>query len=146
MAYHIDPRTIGRTESRLGPATRFTGHLRFTSSATLSGHYEGTIDAAGFLYIREGATVKADVKAHQIIVGGAVHGNIEATGEIEMLPGCEVHGNVRAGRIRIADGVVFDGRCEMVRNADTLDVFSAPLDQLRAQALPAIDTSGGSGG
>jgi cytoskeletal protein CcmA (bactofilin family) len=79
------------------------------------------------------------VHAREVIVGGTVHGNIEASEEVEMLPGCAVYGNVRAGRIRIADGVVFEGRCEMLRNSESLDVFSAPLEQLRRRAIPSIE-------
>jgi cytoskeletal protein CcmA (bactofilin family) len=139
MAYHIDPRSIEATDSRLGTGTRFVGKLRFQGSVTISGQYEGEIDASGFLYIRDGARVRADVSASRVIIGGTVHGNVQATDEVEMLPGCVVYGNIRAGRIRIADGVVFEGRCEMLRNSESLDIFSAPLDQLRRQAIPMID-------
>jgi len=142
MAYHIDPRSIEQTDSRLGTGTKLSGTLSFETSVTISGEYEGVIDAKGFLYIRDGATVRAEVKAVRIIIGGTVHGNIEATEEVELLPGCAVYGNVRAGRVRIADGAVFDGRCEMVRNSDSLDVFSAPLEELRRQAGPVIERSG----
>ena len=139
MAYHIDPRSIQQTDSRLGTGTRLKGTLRFKGSVTISGEYEGQIDASGFLYIQDGAMVKADVRARRIIVGGTVHGNIEAYEEVEMLPGCTVYGNVRSARVRIADGVIFEGRCEMLRNSEALDVFSAPLEQLRRQAIPAIE-------
>lgn len=140
MAYHLDPRSIEKTVSRLGPGTRFNGTLRFRESVTIAGNYEGRIEAQGFLYIAESATVRAEVRAYRIVIGGTVHGNIEAPTEVEMLPGCVVYGNVRAGRVRIADGVVFEGRCEMVRNSESLDVFSAPLDQLRRQAIPVIES------
>lgn len=139
MAYHIDPRTIPQTASRLGTGTKLKGRLHFRDSVTISGRYEGEIDAEGFLYVRDGAFVQAEVRARRIIVGGTIHGNVEAIEEIEMLPGCEVHGNVRAGRIRIAEGVLFEGRCEMIRNADALDIFAGPLDELRRQAIPAIE-------
>jgi cytoskeletal protein CcmA (bactofilin family) len=139
MAYHIDPRSIQRTASRLGRGTRFSGTLRFRESVTISGEYEGRIEAEGFLHIAESAEVKADVRARHIIIGGTVHGNIEAFAEVEMLPGCAVHGNVRAGRVRVADGVVFEGRCEMIRNSESLDVFSAPLEQLRRLAIPVVE-------
>lgn len=139
MAYHIDPRSIEQTDSRLGTGTRLNGTLRFSGSVTVRGEYEGEIDASGFLYIQDGATVRANVRARRIIVGGTVHGNIEAYEEVEMLPGCTVYGNVRSGRVRIADGVIFEGRCEMLKNSESLDIFSAPLDQLRKQAIPAIE-------
>ena len=139
MAHHIDPAGIQETDSRLGSTTKLKGTLRFRESVTIEGRYEGTIEAEGFLFIKEGAEVRADIRAHHIIVGGTIHGNVQATGEVEMLPSCVFHGNVRASRIRIADGVVFDGRCEMLRSGDSIDVFSGPLDQLRSEAAPAIE-------
>jgi len=138
MAHHLDPGSIEQTATRLGKNTRLVGVLRFTSSARISGTYEGEIEAEGFLYIEDGANVQANVRARNIVVGGKVTGNLEAIGEVEMLPGCVVYGNVRAARIRIADGVVFEGRCEMLRNSDGIDIFSLPLEQLRKQATPII--------
>ena len=141
MATHIDPRTIEQTASRLGVGTRFNGTMRFSRSVTIQGEYEGRIEAEGFLYISEGATVRAEIRAERVIVGGTLHGNLEVSREVEMLPGCVVYGNVRAGKIRIADGVVFEGRCEMVRNSESIDIFSAPLEQLRRQSIPVIDAT-----
>lgn len=138
MAAHLDPKTIASIDSRLGKTTRFIGRLRFRGSVRISGYYEGKIEAGGFLYVEQGAEVQADVHASTVVIGGTVRGNVEAVDEVEMLGGCVVHGNVRAGRIRIADGVVFEGRCEMLKNAESIDVFSAPLEQLRAQAAPIV--------
>lgn len=139
MAHHIDPASIQTTDSRLGGSTKLNGTLRFRGSVTIQGQYEGAIEAEGFLFIKEGAEVRANVQARHVIVGGTVHGNVQATQEVEMLPSCVFHGNVRAARIRIADGVVFEGRCEMLRSGDSIDVFSGPLDQLRNEAAPAIE-------
>jgi cytoskeletal protein CcmA (bactofilin family) len=140
MAAHLNPESIEQTASRLGRHTRFNGTLRFTQSVTIYGEYQGRIEAEGLLYIAAGATVRADARAEQVIVGGVLHGNLEAPGEVELLAGCVMYGNIRAGKIRIADGVVFEGRCEMVRNSESLDVFSAPLEQLRRQAIPIIES------
>ena len=138
MAAHFDPKTIASVDSRRGKTSRFVGRLRFSGSVRIGGRYEGHIDAGGFLFVEEGAEVKAEVKARTVVIGGTIRGNVEAYEEVEMLPGCAVYGNVRAGRIRIADGVVFEGRCEMLRNAESIDVFSAPLEQLRRQAVPLV--------
>jgi cytoskeletal protein CcmA (bactofilin family) len=60
-----------------------------------------------------------------------VRGNIEAEGMVEMLETAKIYGNVRSAKLRIADGVVFEGRCEMIRKAESLDIFSAPVKELR---------------
>lgn len=134
-----DLNAIPDCHSRLGPETVFKGKLRFKESVRIGGHYEGEIEAAGFLYVEEGATVKADIQADRIIIGGTVHGNVVARKEIEMLPSCKLYGNVRAGRIRIADGVVFEGKCEMIRNSSSVDIFAAPLEKLREEVRPVLE-------
>lgn len=139
MAQHTDLSAIPPCNSRLGPETALKGKLRFKDSVRIGGRYEGEIEAAGFLYVEEGAVVKADVTADRIIVGGTIHGNVVARDEIEMLPSCKLYGNVKAGRIRIADGVVFEGKCEMIRNSSSVDIFAAPLEKLREEARPVVD-------
>ncbi len=139
MAQHTDFNAIPECHSRLGPETSLKGKLRFKESVRIGGHYEGEIEATGFLFVEEGATVRADIQADHIIVGGTVHGNVVARQEIEMLPSCKLYGNVRAGRVRIADGVVFEGKCEMIRNSSSVDIFAAPLEKLREEVRSAVD-------
>ncbi len=126
-----DPKDLPRIVTRLGRNTGFKGTLRFTESVQIAGRFEGEIFASGFLYIQDGADVHANVRARTIVVGGTVRGNIEAHERLEILSSGKIYGNVRTRRLRIADGVVFEGKCEMVRNEETVDVFSAPVEQLR---------------
>jgi len=83
----------------------------------IRGSFEGEIDAQGFLHIDEGAEVRAGlIRASSIIVGGIVHGDLEAVDRIELLPSAKVYGRIRTSKLRIADGVIFEGRCEMLRD------------------------------
>lgn len=130
-ARNLDPRTIQRTVTRLGKETVLSGKMRFRESVTISGRFEGEIDASGFLFVEAGADVRANVKAGTIIIGGVIHGNVEATERLEMLAGGKIYGNVRTAKLRIADGVVFEGKCEMIRNSNHLDIFSTTASQLK---------------
>lgn len=110
----------------LGEGTSFSGTLGFTESLRIAGNFEGEIDARGLLVVDERATVKARlVKASSVVVAGVLHADIEAADRVEMLSTARVYGNVRTARLRIADGVVFEGRCEMIRDGDAWDPFSA---------------------
>ncbi|MFP4441834.1 MAG: polymer-forming cytoskeletal protein [Spirochaetia bacterium] len=120
-----------KATTRFGAETSFKGVLRFTESVRISGRFEGQIHSTGFLYIEETAEVWADITAGIIIIGGTVHGDVEATERLEMLPTGKIYGNVRTVKLRIADGVVFEGKCEMIKNSNSIDVFSAPPDQLK---------------
>lgn len=117
-----------------GEKTRFRGTLKFTEELHIAGQFEGTIDATGALVIKKGATCTADrVKAASIVVDGVVNGPMTAGDRIEMRSGSTVHGNVTASRLRIADGVAFDGSVEMIRNNGEIDLFSTRSDVLKRQ-------------
>jgi len=111
----------------LGKETSFAGTLRFKDSLRIRGKFEGEIDAQGRLYIDADAVVKVRrIRATNVVVGGTVHGDIEAADRLEMLPAAKVYGNVRTAKLRIADGVVFEGACEMIRDPGAFSPFAAP--------------------
>ena len=122
---------LPRIRTRLGTDTVLRGTLRFRESVEISGKLEGKIIAEGFLFVRDGAEIRADIRARDIIVAGTVHGNIEATHRLEILETGRIYGNVRTAQFRVADGVVFEGKCEMIRDADSVDVFASPIDEIR---------------
>ncbi len=119
----------------LGEKTRFSGTLKFTEDLHIAGKFEGTIDAEGILLVRKGAICKADyVRAASIVVEGVVHGDLTAGDRVDMHAGSSVHGNVTASRLKIADGVDFEGSVEMIRaNQDGFDLFSSRADILKNQ-------------
>ena len=113
----------------LGRSTNFNGVMRFRESLKIDGEFTGEISSSGYLHIESGAVVNADIKVGSLVIGGVVRGNIEATESVEMLASDKVYGNIRTAKLKIADGVVFDGKCEMIRNNETIDIFSARVDQ-----------------
>jgi cytoskeletal protein CcmA (bactofilin family) len=115
----------------LGKETVFTGTMRFSKSLKIDGRFDGEIVSSGFLYIENGAEVSANIKVKSIVIGGIVHGNIEATEKLEMLATGQVYGNVRTTKLKIADGVIFEGKCEMIKEPESIDIFSGPADKLK---------------
>lgn len=113
----------------LGPTTSFSGTLKFDSSLMIRGTFEGDIDAKGDLYIDTGARVQAGrIRAMSIIVAGSVRGDLEAADKVEFRSSAQVRGNVKTAKLRIADGVLFEGRCEMVRDGAAFDPFADRTD------------------
>ncbi len=121
-------------KTTLGRETVFKGVMRFKDSLKIDGKFEGEIISEGFLYIEEGAEVKADIKVGSVIIGGVVHGNVEASRKLEMLATGAVYGNIKTRILKIADGVVFEGKCEMIKDSDKIDIFSAPVEELKKTA------------
>ena len=104
----------GAITTIFGKETSFQGVLEFEKPLQINGYFEGEIKTQGTLLIGEGAVVKADIQAGTVIVGGEVTGNILATRKLEMLGSGKVYGNIKTAKLHIADGVVFDGNCEMI--------------------------------
>jgi len=115
----------------LGSETSFRGTMRFNDSLKIDGYFEGNIESSGSLYIEKDAEVRARIKVGTIIVGGKVIGNIEASEKLEMLESGKIFGNVRTPNLKVAEGVEFDGECEMIRNPEDIDIFSATVSQLK---------------
>lgn len=123
----------GRT-TVLGKETAFDGFLKFTDNLRIQGAFSGSIDADGFLWIEKSAVCKTQyIKAASIIVEGVVHGQLTAADKIEIRAGSVVRGDLHAARIKIADGVSFEGAVEMMRDDAELGgtLFAMPPEQLK---------------
>ncbi len=94
--------------------THFYGLLEFERSLQINGYFEGEIRSKGTLIIGEKGKVKANIKVGTLIAGGEVIGNVEAFQKIEMLNSGKIIGNIRTAKLLIAEGVIFDGNCEML--------------------------------
>ena len=134
MAKNEDHKATERISTTLGRETEFNGVMRFRDSLKIDGAFSGEIISAGFLYIEQGATITANIRVGSVVVGGTVRGNIEATEKLEMLASGRVYGNIRTAKLKIADGVVFEGKCEMIKNPQAINVFSGTVEQLKKSA------------
>nr|WP_314992929.1 polymer-forming cytoskeletal protein [uncultured Treponema sp.] len=118
----------------LGKETVFGGFLKFTEDLHIQGSFSGAIDAQGFLLIEKTAECRVQyIRAASIIVEGTVYGSLTAADKIEMKPGCVIRGDVRAARIKIADGVSFEGAVQMLRDTSGIEenIFSTHPNQLK---------------
>jgi cytoskeletal protein CcmA (bactofilin family) len=127
----IETFSTQHTATRVGKDAVLKGTIRFHEPTRIAGTFEGIIEASSLLMVEEGAVIRAQVRGTDMIIAGEIHGDIDANGMVELLPTAKVHGNIRTSKIRVCDGVVFEGRCEMLRNIGPVDLFSAPIRELR---------------
>ncbi len=109
----------GRVSTILGTGTLFEGTLEFKKPLQINGSFVGEIISDGVLLISETADVKANITAKSVIIGGKVTGNVEATSKLSILTTGKLNGNIRTAKLEIADGVVFDGNCEMITSPNS---------------------------
>lgn len=120
-----------KTETTLGKKTSFDGTLTFSNSLKIDGRFEGEIESTGLLVIETDARVVADIRVRSIIIGGIVQGNITASEKLEMLPTGRVYGNIKTPRLKIADGVEFEGKCDMIKEPQAVEIFSQNVEKLK---------------
>ena len=125
------PKDIEKTAALLGKDASLDGTLRFSKSLRICGRFQGIIDAIGFLNVAAGAEVKADIKAYAAVISGTVVGNIEVEDRLEMTSGSHVCGDVKAAKLKIADGVFFEGKCSMIRAGQDINVFASNREELK---------------
>jgi cytoskeletal protein CcmA (bactofilin family) len=120
-----------KIRTTLGRETEFNGIMKFKDSLKIIGRFKGEIISPGFLYIENGAEVKANIKVGSVIIGGVVRGNVVAKEKLEMLETGKVFGNIKTAKLKIADGVVFEGKCEMIKNPEKIDIFAENVDEIK---------------
>ena len=117
----------------LGKTTSFTGFLKFATTLRIQGNFRGTIDATGDLIVDKDAVVEADhITVSSLTVYGNISGTVQAKDKVDMMTGAKVHGDVSAARLRIADGVLFDGKCKMTNVEKDIEIFHRPTEEIKA--------------
>lgn len=101
----------------IGEEAYFHGVLAAKGSLRVEGVVEGDITDAVSVEIGKKGRVKGNVAAETLSVAGQVEGDVVASRSIELLAGSRLSGNLRTPVLRIEEGAVFDGSCEMGRAA-----------------------------
>ncbi|MFP4467159.1 MAG: polymer-forming cytoskeletal protein [Candidatus Goldiibacteriota bacterium] len=97
----------------IAPGCEVKGHLISKGGIRIDGKVEGNITCTGTVTIGEQALVKGDVEAKNILIGGKVTGDVIAKQKLEILNTGKMHGDIRTPKLIVAEGVIFEGTCEM---------------------------------
>lgn len=94
----------------VGKGLVLRGELSGEGDVRLEGQLEGKVNLTGTVVIVEGASVQADIAATDIFVAGAVRGNLNASGKVELSPTGHLVGNVRTKVLMVREGGTVNGR------------------------------------
>ncbi|MCL2196335.1 MAG: polymer-forming cytoskeletal protein [Treponema sp.] len=132
------PRREGKRKEKteivvLGKTTSFTGILKFATTLRIHGNFKGTIDASGDLIVDKEAVVDADhITVNSLTVFGHILGTVHALDKVDMMSGAKVQGDISAAKLRIADGVLFEGKCKMTNVEKDVEIFHRPTEEIKA--------------
>lgn len=124
--------------SRIGSGLKIRGEFSGSSDLYIDGDAQGKIRLGeACVTVGPHGRVQADIEAREIIIEGAVQGNLKASERVRLGAASRVQGTVLAPRVGIDDGAQFRGKVEMTR-ASASSVSSAAEPAVDADALRPV--------
>ena len=107
---------VENAPARIGKTIVICGEVKGSEELIVDGRVEGTVSLSeSRLTIGPSASVAADLPAKDILILGQVHGNLVASGRVELRGGCQVEGDIRALRLAVEDNAVFRGKVDLTQ-------------------------------
>lgn len=116
------PKTTARIETLIGQHTEIRGDVVFSGGLHVDGTVKGNVIAEGggaesVLSLSERGTIEGEVRVPNIMINGAVIGDVYADNHIELAPQARVKGNVYYSLIEMAMGAEVNGN--LVHRSET---------------------------
>jgi len=99
-------------ESTIGANTHIKGDIQGDGGLRIDGVIEGTVEITGNLVITESAKVRAEIKANNVSIAGAVQGNVIAN-RVEIADTGRVWGDMTIKSLLINEGAYLRGQTFM---------------------------------
>jgi cytoskeletal protein CcmA (bactofilin family) len=99
-------------ESVLGRSTRVRGRIQGFGDLRVEGAVSGDVAVSGDLSVEEGASIKGDVQAAAVTIGGELTGDVTARGPIAIRATAKVAGNLGGTEVSLEEGASFEGRMD----------------------------------
>ena len=84
---------------------------------------EGSLSSEGTVKIGVGTVILGDIDATSAYIAGAVKGDIDVNGHVEVDSTAIIKGNIKAKSIQVNNGAVVDGYCSLNYAGVNLDDF-----------------------
>lgn len=112
-------------ETIVGTSVKLKGNLKSDGDIIIDGIVTGELKTKGSVIIGKNANIIANIKAKDVIISGAVQGNIEAIDRLEITETGRVVGDISSNVLSIAAGALFSGSSKM--NDSHREVISEPV-------------------
>lgn len=105
--------TASAIENILGRSIVVRGDLKADGGFRVDGLVEGSVSSEAVVVIGESGVIEGNVHGKDVVVAGQVHGDIFATGHLEIMASGMVEGDIEAQSVRIERGGVYRGTSRM---------------------------------
>ena len=107
--------------SIIGEGTTLRGDFDLNGLLRIDGVFYGKVKTNGKILIGKNGVAECEIFAGTVVIGGKVKGEIIAMEKITLLSTGELMGNIKTPRLIIEEGVIFDGKCEIIEDNKKLE-------------------------
>jgi len=117
----------GEINGFLDRTTVMKGELGFADTMRIDGRFSGRIVSDNVLIVGETAEINAEIDVAAISVMGRVSGVLRATSRVEVHPGGVLLADIITPVLRIEEGAIFQGRCDMGHEEKVVELTAPRL-------------------
>ena len=103
-----------RMDTIIGKDASFEGTLETAGGIRIDGRCKGSVKASGDMIVGDHAQVEAKLSGRNVLIAGEVHGQVDATGKLELTATGKLFGDLRAAKMYVEEGAVFHGECKTI--------------------------------
>jgi cytoskeletal protein CcmA (bactofilin family) len=111
----------------IAPGADVEGSLRRREDLQIDCDFRGQIESQGTIVVGPTGSVEGSIRAREVVIFGAVVGNVAAARRLVVRAGARLHGDIETACLEIERHAFFNGRTAMIQ----------PLAALRAESRPA---------
>ena len=128
-----------RGTAAIGKSVLIKGQVISREDLYVDGEVDGSIEMEEHrLTVGPNGKVHAGIKAREVVVLGAVHGNVETSDKIDIRKDAKLVGDIKTARIVIEDGAYFKGSIDIARPDPPKP--ARPAAAAAAASAPAVQT------
>jgi cytoskeletal protein CcmA (bactofilin family) len=106
--------------SIIGEGTTLRGDFDLNGLLRIDGTFFGKVKTNGRVLVGKNGIAESTIIAGTVVIGGKVRGEIIATDGITLLSTGEMIGTIITSHLVIEEGVMFDGKCEVVEDKERM--------------------------
>jgi len=96
--------------------SEFEGKLSFKDTVRIDGRFRGEISSENTLIVGESGEIDASIRSQNVVVSGAVVGNVAASAKVVLHKTARINGDVETACLVVEDGAVLNGQVKMGKN------------------------------
>ena len=120
----------------LAAGSQFEGRMTFQGPSVVACHLIGDIEADDMVIIEEGADVRGNIRAANVIVKGKVVGDIYASDGVEVSSTGNFEGVINAPKAKVTEGAIMRGSVNISKLED------AAIELTPKQRIPSANEAG----